>query len=257
LHGGTPEHGYGHTQVNPYTGDIYHYPAFNHANTTIPIWKMPNGSTTLSSLASTSSGDSQVALGSCWWTGSFTGRTLGSQGAFMLFNSGASAPISQNGEIAIYDPTVGFLSTLTNVTPSGYISCYNSVMAYSKVKNVALYGGGNGNTTLAYRLNSDGTHTTMPAVPGSGMGLESGVICADPVSGNFLLLTNGALYELNPSGSGTWTLQTGTRVPPAGVNNPTQAGGSVSWCSIPDYGVVVAISQLTGSTGSMYIYKHA
>jgi hypothetical protein len=258
LHGGTPEHGYGHTQVNPYTGDIFHYPAFNHTNSVIPMWTCTLGNTTLVHQTDVSSGDSQVALGSCWWSGPFTGRTLGAQGAYMLFNSGASNPISQNGEIAIYDPTVpGWLSTLTSVTPSGYASCYNSVMAYSPKKNVALYGGGNGNTTLAYRLNSDGTHTAMPSVPASGMGLESGIICSDPVTGNFLLLSAGQLWELNPTGSGTWTQQTGSRAPPAGVNNPTQAGGSVSWCSIPDYGVVAAISQLTGTGGTMYLYKHA
>jgi hypothetical protein len=77
------------------------------------------------------------------------------------------------------------------------------------------------------------------------------------VTGKFLLLSNGQLWELNPVGAGTWTLQTGLRTPPPGVRNPTQMGQGMALTSIPEYGVIAAISQIAGSGGTFFLYKHA
>jgi hypothetical protein len=254
--GSTPAHGYGTTHVNPFTGDLYHHKAPG-PTTSIDVWKCASGSATFSRLGTVPSAYAQFAISGCWWKGPFTGVSVGAQGAYMVYNSGASFDTAADGEIVVYDPTVpGFKATLTGVTPFA-ISVEDCVMAYSEVHNCALYGGGDANKYVAYRLNSNGTHTAMPTVPDSGMGLQSGIIAADPVTGNFLLLAGGGLWELNPTGSGTWTKQTGSRVPPAGVGNPTTMGGGVVLSSISDYGVVAVLTQTRGSGGTFFLYKHA
>lgn len=258
---GTAFHGAGLLQANPYTGELFNAQQPQANPRLFRFYKMSAGSTTFSLVGTAPSGYLQIFMPSCWWTGPFTARALGSQGAYMCFNSGASQGIG-TGEIFIYDPTIpGFLPTLTGVTDPVYTSNYAPVMAYSKIKNCAVYGGtsdvSSPNAPIAYRLNSDGTHTLMPPVPGSGMGLDVGALVADPVTGNFLLLTNGQLWELNPTGSGTWALQTGSRVPPSGVRNPTEMGQGLVVTAIPDYGVVAVTSQLAGSGGTFFLYKHA
>jgi hypothetical protein len=253
--GTTPAHGYGHTQVDPTTGDIYHHKSSGTTGS-LDLWKCPFGSTTFTLLGSTPSAYAQFALGSCWWTGPFTGVQLGSRGAYMLYNCGAAFSQPTDGEIAIYDPTAGFKKTLTGVTPNA-VTADACAMSYSPVHNCAVYGGGDMHPTLCYRLNADGSHTAMPPVPGAGMGTELGPLVCDPVTGNFLLLSNQQLWELNPTGSGLWTLQTGLRVPPPGVQNPTVMGEGVALVSIADYGVIAAISQIAGSGGTFFLYRHA
>ena len=254
--GTTPGHGYGTTHVNPFNGDVYHHKAPG-PTTSLDVWRRQAGGTTFSRLGSTASGYAQFAIAGCWWKGPFTGVSVGAQGAYMIYNSGASFNKATDGEIAVYDPTIsGFRTTLTGVTPFA-ASVENCVMAYSAIRNCAIYGGGEANARLCYRLNADGTHSAMPAVPASGMGLQVGIIVDDPVTGNFLLLSAGELWELNPAGTGTWTKQTGARVPPSGVGNPTKMGGGVALTSIPDYGVIAVLSQASGSGGTFYLYKHA
>lgn len=251
----TPLHGGGHSQVDPFTGDLYHHKAFG-STSQFDVWKCPLGSSTFTRVGTTPSAYCQVLLGSCWWSGPFSGTSLGSRGAYMLYNSGACFNRATDGEIFVYDPTVGFKVTITGATPFA-ASSNASVMAYSAIHNCALYGGGDTTARKAFRLNSDGTHTNMPDVPGAGMGIDIGAIACDPVTGKFLLLSNGELWELNPLGSGTWTKQSGLRVPPSGVRNPTQMGQGMGLVSIPDYGVVAAISQISGSGGTFFLYKHA
>src|SRR6185369_4163845 len=78
-------------------------------------------------------------------------------------------------------------------------------------------------------------------------GIQYFNVTCDPVTGNFLFMSKtGGLYEYDPRGSGTWTLQTGTRVPPSAL-----AEGSDTYRSPPDavisfpvsnYGVVAYVT---------------
>jgi hypothetical protein len=94
----------------------------------------------------------------------------------------------------------------------------------------------------------------LPAGLSVGMNTNGGILVDEPVTGNFLLLSGGQLWELNPSGSGTWTQQTGARTPPGGVGRPGSVAVVAS--SIPDYGVVAFITQPSNSGATFYIYKH-
>jgi hypothetical protein len=253
-----PAHGYDHNSVNPYTGDLYHrlYGAFTGQ---IQSKMRPFNGSAFTSLPPVA-GLEQVAIGTCWWSGSFSGA--GSQGCFMIYNSGSATGTANDGQIVAYDPLTGkwFYNQQARAPFSydGTNGTYHSVMEYSAVKNVAVYGGGNSAPQKLWRMDSSGTVLTMPNVPsGKAVGIQRGLLVDEPVSGNFLLLSAGELWELNPSGSGTWTQLTGTRVPPSEVGIPGPSTIQAVICSsIKDYGVVAFITQPDQNGGSFYLYKH-
>jgi hypothetical protein len=240
-------HGNDHSAVNPFTGDLYHrlYSGFTGR---ISCMKKAAGAGSFANIPSVTASE-QVAMGTCWWSGSFTGA--GAQGAFMIYNTGVNG-----GQILAFNPlTNSWFYSQTNKAP-GSSSGYSSVMDYSARKNVAVYGGGNGAPSSLWRMSSDGSVVAMPAAPSGKVGLQMGILVTEPVTGNFLLLSSGSLWELNPSGSGTWTKQSGSRTPPGAVGIPSSSEHLVA-CAIPDYGVVAFITQNLASGGTFYLYKHA
>lgn len=240
---GTSEgHGYDHYEVNPFNGDLYYKPYFY--GTGGSLWRKANGSGSWARNVSTVPTWQQVALGSCWWKGSLTGG--GTQGAFLIFNC-------QYGNVVGYNPVSG---TWFDQSGPSISSTYHSVMAYSAVKNVAVFGGGNGMTRRVWRMNSSRTIVELANAPSNcGVGIYAGGLCCDPVTGNFLVLSGGNLFQLNPDGSGTWTQQTGSRVPPGAVNNPA-AGQNIIMCELPEHGAIAVVS-MNGDSGNMYLYRHA
>lgn len=240
-------HAYDHTAVNPFNGDLYHanYSGFSGR---IPVYRKRPGESTFT-LAVDLAANDQVTHGACWWSGAFTGA--GAQGFLLVYDCG-----NTSGQLRGYNPLNGstFFST-NSASPGSSSNSYHTVLEYSVNKNVAVYGGGGGgNSNKLWRLSSNGSVTAMPSVPsGKAVGILDGNFCCDPVTGNFLLLSAGQLWELDPSGSGTWTQQSGARTPPSGVGD--SSNGLMS-CPVPDYGVVAYITQSEATTGSFYLYKH-
>jgi hypothetical protein len=254
--GSATQHGYDHSTVNPYTGDLYHrrYSGFTGIISSV---KKALGASSFVALPGVSASD-QVAIGATWWSGPFVGG--GTQGSFMIFNSGNATGNANDGQILAYNPlsNTWFYNQQGKAPFYGGTSTYHSVIEYSRIKNVAVYGGGNDAPNRLWRLNSDGSFIAMPNVPaGKAVGMLRGLLVDEPVTGNFLLLSAGELWELNPSGSGSWTQQTGTRTPPSGVGRPGPTNPQpVIVSSIPDYGVVAFITQ-PGQTGAtFFLYKH-
>jgi len=239
-------HGYDHNALNPTTGDFYHRLYGGDIN----IYRKALGAGSFSSLTSLSA-SAQVAIGACWWRGSFTGG--GAQGSLVVFNSGNSNNAANDGQIVAYNPLTGtwFYNQVGKAPFYGSGSTYHSVIEYSFVKNVAVYGGGNVAPDRLWRISSDGSSVAMPNTPsGKIVGIERGVLVDDPVSGNFLLLSAGQLWELNPDGSGTWTQKTS---PPGAVGVP-----GAQWvvaAAIPDYDVIMFITQENQTGGNVYLYK--
>ena len=251
--GSNTQHGYDHNTVNPYTGDLYHrlVGAFTG---TIHAKKKALGASSFVDIPNVA-GLEQVAIGATWWSGPFVGG--GSRGSFMIFNSGNSLGNTNDGQIVAYNPQTNtwFYNEEGKAPNYGSGATYHSVIEYSRIKNVAVYGGGNVASNRLWRLSSDGSVLTMPNVPaGKAVGIQNGLLVDEPVTGNFLLLSAGELWELNPSGAGTWTQQTGTRTPPGGVGIPGQK--FVITTSIPDYGVVAFITQPSQTGATFYLYKH-
>jgi len=252
--GSSTQHGYDHETLNPYTGDLYHR-LVNINTGTIRSKKKVLGAASFVDIPGVTANSEQVAIGATWWSGPFIGG--GSQGSFMIFNSGNSLGNANDGQIFAYNPmTNSWFYSKSGMAPNyGSGATYHSVIEYSSIKNMAVYGGGNAAPDRLWRLSSDGSVLTMPNVPaGKAVGIRQGLLVDDPVTGNFLLLSAGELWELNPSGTGTWTQQTGTRTPPGGVGVPAQT--FMIAASIPDHGVVAFITQ-PGQTGAtFYLYKH-
>ena len=175
----------------------------------------------------------------------------------MIFNSGNANNAATDGQIVAFDPLTNtwFYNQQGKAPFYGSGSTYHSVMEYSAVKNVAVYGGGNVAPDRLWRLNQDGSFIAMPNVPaGKGVGIQQGLLVNDPASGNFLLLSAGELWELDPNGSGSWNQ---LAIPPNGVGIPGPTNPqAVIASSISDYGVVVFITQ-PGQTGAtFFLYKH-
>src|SRR5690606_36388040 len=98
---------------------------------------------------------------------------------------------------------------------------YHNVSAYSRVKNVAVFGGGNSLQKQLWKMTANRSMSKLPEAPdGCNIGVYQGALTVDPVGGDFLVLSGRNLYALNTDGNGTWTKLTGFRVPPPEVNDP-------------------------------------
>jgi hypothetical protein len=243
-------HGYDHNTLNPYTGDLYS--RLYGLGQSISVMKKSFGASTFINIPSVAASP-QVAIGTAWWSGPFVGG--GSQGSLMIFNSGNAVGNSNDGQILAYNPMTNtwFYNQVGKAPNYGSGATYHSLIEYSSIKNVAVYGGGNVAPDRLWRLSSDGSVLAMPNVPsGKAVGIQQGVFVDDPVTGNFLLLSAGQLWELNPNGAGAWTQKAS---PPAGVNIPGATVLAPIAAAIPDYGVVAFISQPSATGGTFYLYK--
>jgi chitodextrinase len=237
-------HGYDHNSVDPLTGTLYVRQFGLGGQWT--IWKLPPGGSW--SVATTyNQGYQQVAIGTAWWSGPLAGG--GSQGTYVVYNCG-----EPNGQVALWNPATG--SWFADLRNFGGSSTYHCFIEYSPKANVAVFGGGNGNQRKLWRLNPDRSITPLADAP-IDLGVQAANVVADPVTGNFLVMGYGQLWELNPAGSGTWTPQTGARVPPSAVGNPGSPNfDSVISASISNYGVVMYVT-CRASSCNTYLYKHA
>lgn len=243
-------HGYDHSSVNPFNGDLYH-----QLYDSVDVVRKTFAGSTFSSIG-VSPGERQSGIGSCWWSGSFTGG--GAQGSLMTFNVTNANNVAADGQIVGYNPlTSTWFYNATGRAPSYGVNSHSLVMEYSAVKNCAVYGGGSGSPTKLWRMTSDATVTAMTDVPaGKQAKVAFGVFVNEPVTGNFLLLSAGELWELNPDGSGTWTQQTGGRAPPAGMTSVPDDPHWLCGVAIPEYSVVMFISH-NPYVKNIYLYKHA
>jgi hypothetical protein len=182
----------------------------------------------------------------------------------MVFNAGNSQTggAMTDGQLTAFDPLSNswFYSALGRAPFYGTSgSTYHEVADYSPGKNVMVYGGGNDAPTRLWRLDASGNVSPLTNTPaGTAVGVQGGTLVLEPQSGNFLLLSNAELWELNPDGAGTWAAQVGTRAPPSGLGSPgpglTRDG--IQACAIPEYGVVAFIKQTSSTGGAFFLYKH-
>lgn len=261
--GSGTQHGYDHNTLNPHNGDFYQrFIGQDAVGADLPIHgkRKSVGSASFVDIPDVAGNFyTQIAIGATYWSGSFTGA--GAQGALLVFNSGSANGTASDGQIAMFDPLANtWFFNKTGMAPFyGTGSTYHSVAEYSAKKNVAVYGGGNAARNKLWRLSSNGTVTAMPDAPSEvAIGIQGGLLVDEPVTGNFLLLSAGELWELDPNGTGAWTQQTGSRQPPAnvGIPGPSVIDGMFA-TAIPEYGVVVFVKQTSQTGGTFFVYRHA
>jgi hypothetical protein len=167
---------------------------------------------------------------------------------------------SGSGVLYTYDPTSNSFARLNG---GAVLSGFNdySVAEYSEIHKVTLFGGRNG----TYRqVDTRGTITTIST---SGMGCQpytnrDGILHADPVTGNFVLLcgASGSSWHIYNPITNTWT----TKTAPGSLTNHilkvTPAPGSgqtwgVIGVPISDHGVILYVACDAGSACQMRLYK--
>lgn len=237
--GGTPfNHAYDHNTVDPATGDFYfvHYGQNHIRRYRSGVWD------TLTPAVPTSA--SPGCCRAMKWFPALNGlifvdadwgvwKGIPGSGTSMAWTRIADTSVNETG-----------LVNLTGLSPT-------SVTAeYSVVKQVMIVASG----TTMYKLDAAGNFTTMVSSP-VNLGINTSSLSVDPVSGNFLVMTNGSstMREFNPNGTGSWSTIS-TPIPSAisALNGP--GDGNVE-TSITTYGVVMYV-KYTNSGTVVYLYRH-
>ena len=254
-------HAYGHMQCRPDTGDLYSRYNGGGVQAEPAYRKLAGGA--WSTFTASQQTYTQIGVGSAWWPGSSTGRTalsgMGAAGCYIIFE------ISLGSAMA-FDPIANTWTALSVPQTMPTTDPYHTVAAYSAQYNCVVYGGGNGNRRL-WRLNPDRSVTELASCPVS-IGVQGANLQVDPVTGKFLIWGGGGnarkFYQLDPSGTGTYTLLSGSRQPPAagqhGVSDPSGGNGgpdALVSCSLPAHGVIAYMSASGASYANMFLYKHA
>jgi hypothetical protein len=239
-------HAYDHLAINQAARQLYFFP-FNAAKiepwqydlATGGPWTLPN--------SFAASGYLGITHGVDWFDGPLAGA--GSQGALAMYICG-----NAGGELALYDPLSKKL--VAHITGFGGNGTYHCFLRYGKVRNVAIFGGGNANELKIWRLNANRTITAMPDAP-IPLGIQRGNVVNDPVTGDFLVRGHGHFYKYDPRGTGTWTQLADP--PPNTVGDPSDPvrDGVIS-APISNYGVIMYVTCSNGKRNCRVdLYKHA
>jgi len=129
---------------------------------------------------------------------------------------------------------------------------YNNFAEYNPKHKVVIFGGGSRDL---YKLDSSGGVTTLNPAPVS-IGNRSGVVTMDPVSGNYLVLsnTNNSFHSYNVA-SDTWQLLPASPIFQFQANPPNGGIFGVVATPISTYGVSLFVQCATNNC-VVRLYKH-
>lgn len=146
------------------------------------------------------------------------------------------------------------LSTSISVT-------FHCVAHYNAWHRCLVFGGGNYSANNLYRLNLDGTITTLGNGAGFGIDCVRTEWVEDPATGDFLVYyhNNGStgFRRFNP-GTNTWS-NPGTSGIPAAIFTINSYSNQLLMVAttIPEHGVNLYLAAISGQTPTMYVRKYA
>ena len=154
-------------------------------------------------------------------------------------------------------------SSWSNLVPGSSISDigYHSVGEYQPVADAYVFGGGNNDPKKLYKLDAGGELTVLPSAPfplGNGSTTQ-GILVSDPASDRLIAMQRQgeAWAELDPLNE-TWK-----SIPISGGNPYLPQYGAPNLphfktiaIPIPEYDVIMFVSQYGGMNDDVWLYKH-
>src|SRR3990172_5169055 len=162
-------HAYDHSALNPATGEFYHS-LYNDRdiyryNPATNSWSL------LTTIPQNIMSNLQITKGLEYFP---------EMGGLVWYSSGRG--------LYFYNTSTNQWSVLRSNDPCSN-NCYHEFTEYDPVHKIILFGGGDGSNAL-YKLDSLGNVTQMNNPP-IGLGITKSIITVDPVSGKFLVATEG------------------------------------------------------------------
>jgi hypothetical protein len=137
--------------------------------------------------------------------------------------------------------------TWQRMSPSPAMGAYHNLAEYSRVHNIMLFGGGNYGERLLYKMDASGAVTKI-AEPPVDVGINKALLTADPVTGDFLVLSgensSDSLYVYHVN-TDVWE----TLGPNPGINN--------AFCVVAQISTYGVICFLSNSSWPVLLYKYA
>lgn len=148
-----------------------------------------------------------------------------------------------------YDPDTNSWSALYTVADNPAQQNYHTIMEYNPVHNVVLFGGGGYLPRKLFKLDATGTVTQLADAPiDIFIGGETNNLVVDPVSGDYLYITNANVFYKYDITVDEWTLLSSAGLP---------ARWNTIAAPIDTYGVIMFVTLNGTSTGTVWVYKHA
>lgn len=218
-------HGYEHSTIDPATGTIYAR-KFNSTQ----MFKWVRSTKTWSELPTAP--NPAVASAVEWFP---------EMNGFLLVGGGQIHAFSE--------ATRSWRSLATDLPMGGY----SNVATYNPVHKVAIVGGGDGSRAL-YRVTASGSVTRIADAPG-GVGIYSGILTTDPVSGKVLLFTaSGSVHEYDVPANRWSSLSSSI---PLWAPDSNKIAYRVA-IPISTYGVIAFLTTYwSDPTSQVYLYKHS
>jgi hypothetical protein len=229
-------HAYDHNTLDPSTGDVY----WRHYNDGTTVRRGTSQGATWSTLPTVPANQGQCCMilkyfperGGLLWVEPDWGAWFWTK-ATNTWTRVADTSVDESSQI-----NLGFPTSVTNISGQ-----------YSPAKHVIVVSAAG----VTWKYDQNGTWTRL-ASPPSSMGINAGSFVADPVSGDFVLMSNGssAMRRLNPDGTGTWSTISAT-MPPA-LAELNGAGDGLVSAPITNYGVIMYV-KYTGATTQTWLFK--
>jgi len=171
------------------------------------------------------------------------------RGELILVNGGNG---SNEGSVVKYTIATNTWSLIASGLAMGP---YHTIARYNPILKLIVFGGGDGSGVL-YKYDRSGVITQVATCPVQ-VGITHSIFTVDPITGQYLVLTQDTVFRIFNVVSNTWSVSSNN--PPNGfwvvVNSEGPAAAKIA-TPISNHGVVMFVVYNFDSS-IVYLYKHA